>query len=85
MDNEKPKGMQNEGEGSTSADKEYREGATGFAKKNDPAELEKKGLDADREVAMYRDEFEKAEKAGRSHSAGDDPKDLGSSNWQKKP
>jgi|GEM_PF-2055111 len=85
MDDKKPIGLQNEGEGSGSADKKYREGATGFAKENSPDAIEKKGLDADREVAMYRDEYDKAEKEGRSHSAGEAPKDLDPQSWQKKP
>lgn len=65
--------LQNEGEGSKTADKSYREGATSFAHKTDTL---KKGLEAERDVEMYKDEFDSAEKAGRSHSAGDLPGDL---------
>ena len=74
MDDKLNKGLlQNEGEGSKTADKNYRDGATGFARKTDTL---KQGLEAEREVEMYKDEFDSAEKAGRSHSAGDLPGDL---------
>ncbi len=74
MDDKLNKGLlQNEGEGSKTADKNYREAATGFAKKTDTL---KKGLEAERDVEMYKDDFDSAEKAGRSHSAGDLPNDL---------
>ena len=68
----KKSGM-NEGEGNKSADKKYREGATDFAKRTDTLQT---GLQAEREVENYKDEFDEAEKAGKSHSAGDLPKDL---------
>ena len=74
-----PQGMQNqnqnqnEGEGSKTADKKYRDGATSFAKRTDTLQTALKG---DKEVQSYRDEFDAAEKAGRSHSAGDLPQDL---------
>ena len=74
MDDKLNKGLQqNEGEGSKTADKNYREGATSFAKKTDTLQ---KGLEAEREVEMYKDDFDSAEKAGRSHSAGDLATDL---------
>ena len=74
MDEKLNKGLQqNEGEGSKTADKNYRDGATSFARQNDTL---KTGLAAEREVEMYKDEFDSAEKAGRSHSAGDLPNDL---------
>lgn len=74
MDDKLNKGMlQNEGEGSKSADKQYRDGATGFAKKGDALN---KGLEAEREVEMYKDQFDSAEKKGRAPSAGDLPNDL---------
>ena len=77
MDDKLNKGLlQNEGEGSKTADKNYRDGATGFARKTDTL---KQGLEAEREVEMYKDEFDSAEKAGRSHSAGDLPGDLSKS------
>ena len=73
MDDKQPKGQANEGEGSKSADKNYREAATDFARRNDTV---KSGLAAEREVENYRDEFDKAETIGRAHSAGDLKSDL---------
>ncbi len=64
----------NEGEGSKSADKKYREGASDFAKRTDTLQT---GLQAERDVEKNKAEFEKAEKEGRSHSAGDLRQDLG--------
>ncbi len=82
MDEKRQTGLlENEGEGSKSADKSYRDGATSFAKKGDAL---KTGLDAEREVEMYKDDFDSAEKAGRSHSAGDLPKDIADSYGTKK-
>jgi hypothetical protein len=83
MDDRKkePQGGANEGEGSKSADKQYRQGATDFAKKTDAL---KQGLEAEREVENYRDEFEGAEKKGREHSAGDLQSDLSGENDSKK-
>jgi hypothetical protein len=60
----------NEGEGSRSGDKQYREGVEQFLKKNDPEQLAK---DAQRDVAGSPAEYEAAEAAGRSRSAGEDP------------
>ncbi len=68
-----PQGSFNEGEGSKTADERYRQGATDFAKRTDTLQ---KGLAAEREVENYRDEYERAEKAGQSHSAGDLESDL---------
>jgi len=73
-DNEKrPPGGPNEGEGSRTADEQYREGATGFAKRTDTLQ---KGIEAEREVENYRDEYERAEQAGKARSAGDLRSDL---------
>lgn len=63
----------NEGEGSKSADKKYRDLATDFARRNDTVQA---GLDAEREVEQRKGEFEKAEQAGRSRSKGDLPDDV---------
>jgi hypothetical protein len=63
----------NEGEGNKTADAQYRRGATDFAKRNDTMQ---KGLEAEREVENYRDEYDRAEQAGKSHSAGDLESDL---------
>jgi hypothetical protein len=68
-----PMGGANEGEGNKTADKQYRDRATEFAKKHDTM---KDALDAERDVENYRDEYERAERAGKSHSAGDTPDDL---------
>ncbi len=64
----------NEGEGSKSADKKYREGASDFAKRTDTLQS---GLEAERDVEKNESEFEQAEQAGRTHSKGDLPQDLG--------
>ena len=71
----------NEGEGSKSADKQYREAASDFAKRTDTLQ---RGLEAEREVERDRGEFEKAEREGRSHSAGDLPKDESGEDFNKK-
>jgi hypothetical protein len=68
-----PQGGLNEGEGSKTADREYRQGATDFAKRTDTMQ---KGLEAEREVENYRDDYERAEKARRSHSKGELQSDL---------
>jgi hypothetical protein len=72
-----PKAGANEGEGSKTADKRYREAATDFAKRTDTLQ---RGMDAERDVENYRDEYERAEKAGKSHSAGDLESDVSGKN-----
>ena len=73
-DNEnRPQGGLNEGEGSKTADKQYRKGATEFAKRTDTLQ---KGIEAEREVENYRDEYERAEESGKARSAGDLQSDL---------
>jgi hypothetical protein len=67
------RGDKNEGEGNKTADKQYRERASDYAKKHDTM---KEATDAERDVENYRDEYERAERAGKSHSAGDTPNDL---------
>ncbi len=74
MDEKNKQGGQNEGEGNKTADKQYREQASEFARRTDTLQS---GLQAEREVESRKGEFEKAEQAGKSHSAGDLPKDLG--------
>lgn len=71
----------NEGEGSKTADKSYREAATDFAKRTDTLQA---GLQAEREVESKKGEFDEAEKAGKSHSAGDLKNDLDGSDFDKK-
>ena len=71
----------NEGEGSKTADKQYREAATDFAKRTDTLQS---GLAAEREVEKNRGEFEKAEREGRSHSAGELRKDKTGEDFDKR-
>lgn len=71
---------ENEGEGSKSADKKYREAASDFARRTDTVQA---GLDAEREVEQRKGEFEKAEQEGRSHSKGDLPKDVEGDDFDK--
>jgi hypothetical protein len=78
---DKPNKNQNEGEGSKTADKKYREAATDFAKRTDTVQA---GLEAEREVEQHEDEFEQAEQAGRSHSKGELPRDLDGSDFDKR-
>jgi hypothetical protein len=67
----------NEGEGSKTADKRYREAATDFARRTDTLQ---RGVEAERDVENYRDEYDRAEKAGKSHGAGDLDSDLSGKN-----
>ena len=71
----------NEGEGSKSADKKYRDQATDFAKRTDTVQA---GLEAEREVEERKGEFDQAEKVGRSHSKGELPDDLSGSDFDKR-
>ena len=75
---DKPK---NEGEGSKSADKKYREAATDFAHRTDTLDVARK---AEREVEKDRPDFDQAEKAGRSHSAGELRRDLTGEDFNEK-
>jgi hypothetical protein len=70
----------NEGEGSKTADKRYREQATDFAKRTD---TEQAGLEAEREVERQKSDFDRAEKEGRSHSKGELPEDVAGSDFDK--
>ena len=69
----RPQAGLNDGEGSKTADKQYRQGATEFAKRTDALH---KGLEAERAVENYRDEYERAEESGKARSAGDLQSDL---------
>lgn len=71
----------NEGEGSKSADKKYRDAATDFAKRTDTVQA---GLDAEREVEQHKGEFERAEEEGRSHSKGELPDDVQGTDFDKR-
>jgi hypothetical protein len=70
----------NEGEGSKSADKKYRDAASDFARRTDTVQA---GLDAGREVEQRKGEFDKAEQEGRSHSKGDLDEDVRGSDSDK--
>jgi hypothetical protein len=78
---DKNKLNQNEGEGSKTADKKYRDAASDFAKRTDTVQA---GLDAEREVEGNKGEFDRAEKAGRSHSKGELPNDVSGSDFDKR-
>jgi hypothetical protein len=71
---------ENEGEGSKSADKKYRDAASDFARRNDTV---KAGLDAEREVEERKGEYAEAEQEGRSHSKGDLKEDVQGSDFDK--
>ena len=73
MNKKMPASAQNEGEGSRTADKQYRDGATGFAKTGDALP---KALKAEKEVEANPREYADAEAAGRSHGAKDLTNDL---------
>lgn len=60
----------NEGEGSRSADRQYREGVQRFLQENDPERLARQ---AERDVARDPESYRRAEEEGRSRSAGEDP------------
>jgi hypothetical protein len=75
---DKPK---NEGEGSKTADKKYREGATDFANRTDTLDVARK---AEKDVEKNKAEYDQAEKAGRSHSSGELRKDLTGEDFNKK-
>ncbi|HWE25254.1 MAG TPA: hypothetical protein VG496_15055 [Myxococcales bacterium] len=77
----RPMAGANEGEGSKSADKKYREAATDFARRSDTLQ---RGIDAERDVENYRDDYERAEKAGKAHSAGDLESDISGKNDRKR-
>jgi hypothetical protein len=70
----------NEGEGNKSADKKYREQASDFAKRTDTVQA---GLEAEREVEQRKNEFDRAEEEGRSHSKGDLPDDVTGKDFDK--
>jgi hypothetical protein len=67
-------GDANEGEGSRTADKQYREAATEYAKK---ADVQKAGRQAEDDVKRDPKEYERAVQTGKSKSKGDLDSDLG--------
>jgi hypothetical protein len=63
---------ENEGEGSKSADRAYRNDVDDFLKENDPSELARNAeADIERDPRTY----EEAEQEGKRRSAGDSPHD----------
>lgn len=71
----------NEGEGSKTADKNYRDAATEFARRSDTLQT---GLQAEREVERNKGEYDRAEQAGRAHSKGELEKDMTGEDFDKK-
>lgn len=63
----------NEGEGSRTADRRYREGVQRTLQEGD---VEQKAEQAEREVEANPEEYRKAEEAGLRRSAGEAPGDL---------
>ncbi|HYV64666.1 MAG TPA: hypothetical protein VE964_00400 [Myxococcales bacterium] len=64
--NQRKQGGANEGEGSRTADERHTR----------PDDSLQERVEAERDVENYRDEYERAEEAGRSRSAGDLEQDL---------
>jgi hypothetical protein len=56
-----------EGEGNKTADKRYRDGATGFSQ---TGEAMNKGLEAERDLEKNPEEYRRAEERGRAPSRG---------------
>ncbi|GAC1607779.1 MAG: hypothetical protein NVS4B10_22940 [Myxococcales bacterium] len=72
-----------EGEGNKTADKQYREAATTFAR---GGEAMKKGLEAQRDLESNPEQFKDAEARGRAPAgSGDDlPNDISGKSFEKK-
>ena len=71
MANEKEP-IDNEGEGSKTADRNYREGVKTFLENEDP---EKLARDAERDVESDEASYRKAEQEGKRRIAEEDPED----------
>ena len=65
-----PEAEPNEGEGSKTADRRYREGVREFEEEHDPEAL---GRAARRDVERDEETYRAAEEEGRKHIAGEDP------------
>ena len=72
MDEKKP-ATENEGEGSRTADRRYREGIAEHLRK---ADVEEEAERAARDVDANPEEFRRAEEEGKKRSAGEAPGDL---------
>lgn len=64
---------ENEGEGSRSADEQYRAGVQEHLRKGD---VEREAQEAQREVEAKPEEYRHAEEEGKSRSAGEAPGDA---------
>jgi hypothetical protein len=63
---------ENEGEGSKSADRQYRRDVDDFLQENDPSKLAR---NAAADIEKDPEKYEAAEREGKSRSAGDLPSD----------
>jgi hypothetical protein len=63
---------ENEGEGSKSADQNYRRDVDEFLEKEDPSKLARQ---AQADVERDREAYEEAERKGKARSAGEAPAD----------
>ncbi len=63
---------ENEGEGSKSADRAYRNDVDEFLKENDPSKLAR---NAAADIERDPDAYKEAEQEGKRRSAGDNPHD----------
>lgn len=73
MEEKKQPSAQNEGEGSRTADREYRQGVQETLRKG---HVEEDAERARRDVEARPEEYRRAEEEGRSRSAGEAPGDL---------
>ena len=73
MNDPSDKQPENEGEGSRSADRQYRRGVEATVQKG---RVEEDAERARREVSEDPEPYRRAEEEGRSHSAGEAPGDL---------
>lgn len=63
---------ENEGEGSKSADRNYRRDVDDFLEKEDPSKLARQ---AQADIERDRDSYDEAERQGKARSKGDSPAD----------
>jgi hypothetical protein len=73
MANERRPKSENEGEGSRTADREYRKGVEEHLRRG---KTEEEAEQARRDVERSPDEFRRAEEEGKKPSRGDLPEDL---------
>jgi hypothetical protein len=71
-----------EGEGNKTADKQYREAATSYARSG---EAMKKALEAERDLEKNPEEYKRAEERGRAPGGNEDlPDDVSGKSFDKK-